>query len=56
LIVVVDREQGGRERLEKQGYKVHALASVSELVSALLQAGHISRQEAEAVMNYSRKS
>lgn len=55
LMVVVDREQGGKENLEKLGYKVHALAKISELVKALLQSGHISKERADAVLNYIKK-
>jgi orotate phosphoribosyltransferase len=54
LMVVVDREQGGRENLEKQGYSVHALAKISELVNSLLQSGSISKEQADAVINYNR--
>ena len=35
LLVVVNREQGGKENLEKLGFKVHALAKVSGLVDSL---------------------
>ena len=55
LMVVVDREQGGRQNLEKLGYKVHALSKVSELVKALLQSKHISEEQADAVLDYIRK-
>ena len=56
VMVAVDREQGGRENLEKLGYKVHALAKVSELVNCLLRSGNISEEQADAVMNYITKS
>jgi len=56
VMVIVDREQGGRENLEKSGYKVHALAKVSELVNCLLRSRHISKEQADAVMNYIKKS
>jgi orotate phosphoribosyltransferase len=56
LMVVVDREQGGKENLEKLGYKVHALAKISELVNCLLQSGNISREQADTVINYVRRS
>jgi len=52
LMVVVDREQGGRESLEKLGYKVHALAKISELVTCLLQSSYISEGQAHAVLDY----
>jgi orotate phosphoribosyltransferase len=52
LMVVVDREQGGREKLEKAGYTVHALARISEIVKALYGAQKISKEQAEAVLKY----
>ncbi len=55
LLVVVDREQGGRENLEKLGYSVHALAKISELVNCLLKSDYISKEQADAVLNYVKK-
>ena len=55
VMVVVDREQGGRENLEKLGYKVHALARISELVECLLKSTHISKEHADAVLNYIKR-
>ena len=55
LLVVVDREQGGRAHLEKLGYHVHALAKISELVTSLYQSKNISKQHADAVLDYIRK-
>jgi len=55
LMVVVDREQGGKENLEKLGYKVHALAKVSELVNCLLQSENISKEQADTVMNFIKR-
>jgi orotate phosphoribosyltransferase len=52
VLVVVDREQHGIENLEKLGYKVHALARVSELTQRLLQDSKISKEQAGAVLNY----
>lgn len=55
VMVVVDREQGGRQNLEKVGYKVHALAKVSDLVKSLHKSGHITKEQADAVLNYIKK-
>jgi len=55
LIVVVDREQGGKENLEKLGYRVHALSKISDLVNNLVESKHISKQQAESVLNYIKK-
>jgi uridine monophosphate synthetase len=56
VMVVVNREQGGKENLEKLGYKVHALAKISELVNCLLQDKHITEEQANAVLNYVKKN
>jgi len=55
ILIVVDRQQGGRQNLENKGYRVHALASISELANSLLQRKRISRQQTDAVLNYIKK-
>jgi len=55
LLVVVNREQGGKENLEKIGYEVHALAKISEIVDALIKSNNISKEQGEAVLNYIKK-
>ncbi|MDH7563315.1 MAG: hypothetical protein QHH24_00315 [Candidatus Bathyarchaeota archaeon] len=52
LMVVIDREQGGKENLERLGYKVHALATISELVEKLVQCNRILEERAQAVLDY----
>lgn len=52
LLVVVNREQGGKEKLEKLGYKVHALAKISDIVDSLYNGRHISKTQADNVLNY----
>jgi uridine monophosphate synthetase len=56
IMVVVDREQGGRETLESAGYRVHALVKVSELVKSLFQDSKISKEQADTVLNYVKKT
>jgi uridine monophosphate synthetase len=55
IMVVIDREQGGRENLENAGYRVHSLARISELVDSLSQSKHISKEQSDAVLNYIKK-
>jgi orotate phosphoribosyltransferase len=55
LLVVVNREQGGKENLEKLGYRLHALAKVSELVNSLYQNKHISKAQADEVLGFLKK-
>ena len=52
LLVVVNREQGGKENLEKLGFKVHALAKISDIVNSLYQTKHISKEQATEVLSY----
>jgi orotate phosphoribosyltransferase len=52
LLVVVNREQGGKENLEKLGYQVHALAKISDVVDSLRKSGSISKAQADAVLIY----
>jgi orotate phosphoribosyltransferase len=55
LMVVVNREQGGAENLEKLGFKVHSLAKVSEVVVSLKKSGRISSEQAQTVLDYIKK-
>ena len=55
ILVVVNREQGGKEKLEKLGYQVHALTNISEIVDALCRSGSIGKSEGDAVLEYVRK-
>jgi len=55
ILVIVNREQGGKETLEKNGYTVHALAKVSEVVTALQKNGKISAEQTKIVLNYIKK-
>lgn len=56
IMVVVDREQGGIENIERLGYKFRALTTISELVKCLLQSLYISKEQADAVLDYVKKS
>ena len=39
LVILIDREQGGRERLAAKGYTLHAILTISECFDALERAG-----------------
>jgi orotate phosphoribosyltransferase len=55
ILVVIDREQGGRQNLEKLGFQFHAVTSLSEVVHSLVGDGKISKEKAETVLNYIMK-
>ena len=49
-VVLIDREQGGREALAEQGYRLHAVTTLSRLLALLEQEGRIDgRQRAEVL-------
>ena len=52
LLVVVNREQGGKEKLESLGYHVHALAKISDIVASLHRDKRISKEQADKVLDY----
>jgi uridine monophosphate synthetase len=55
ILVIVNREQGGKEKLEESGYTVHALTKVSEVVTALHKNGKISDEQTKTVLDYIKK-
>jgi orotate phosphoribosyltransferase len=52
MLVVVNREHGGKEKLEKLGYKIHELAKISDLVASLSKEKHITKEQADKVLDY----
>ena len=51
VMVVVDREQGGKENIEAAGYKFYALTKTSKLIKHLLQSQQISEKQAKKVLD-----
>ena len=52
LLVVVNREQGGKENLEKLGFGVHALAKISDIAESLYLNKLISKEQADDVLDF----
>jgi uridine monophosphate synthetase len=52
MLVVVNREHGGKEKLERLGYKIHSLAKISEVVASLSKDKHITKEQADKVLEY----
>ena len=48
LVILIDREQGGRERLLARGYTLHALLTISACFDELQAAGLVDRVSLEA--------
>lgn len=50
-VVLIDREQGGRENLAAQGVTLHAVTSLRELLEAMAGCGRITASQQEMVIN-----
>ena len=52
VIVFLDREQGGKEKLEKEGYRVHSVFTIREMLNLLCEAGKISAEQRGTVLSF----
>lgn len=52
IVVIIDREQGGKKYLEQQGYRLHALFTLSSLMALLVQEQKIDANIAHSVERY----
>ncbi len=51
-VALIDREQGGAERLAAAGITVHAVMRLSEMLAVLTEAGRITAEQAQTVRRY----
>ena len=49
-VVLIDREQGGRAMLEEQGYRLHAVVAIRDLLAILHEHGRLSRYQHDEVL------
>lgn len=56
LIVLVDREQGGVQMIQKTGYTVEAAFTISELMDTLLELGKIDKAQHEKIITFVRNN
>ena len=52
IVVVLDRQQGGKEMLESKGYRVHTLFTISEVCTILKEEGHLSDDEVARIHDF----
>ena len=52
IVVVLDRQQGGKEKLEAKGYKVHSLFNISEVVEILREVNYIDKAEVARIQDF----
>lgn len=54
-VVLLDREEGGMERLEKSGIKLHTLLKVSEVAHRLHEMGAIDEEQLKIILKQTKK-
>jgi uridine monophosphate synthetase len=52
VVVLIDREQGGREALAAKGYRLHAALYITDILRVLEEAGVISEAQVATVKTY----
>ncbi|MFB0534298.1 MAG: orotidine-5'-phosphate decarboxylase [Anaerolineae bacterium] len=52
VVVLIDREQGGREDLEERGYRLYAVFGLGEMLDVLAQHGRISTAQRDEVKSF----
>ena len=52
IVVVLDRQQGGKEILESKGFRVHTLFNISEVCTMLKEEGHLTDDEVERINDF----
>jgi len=52
VYVVIDREQGGKEALEKEGIKLYSLATITEIAERLYKNGVLPAEKYRTIIQY----
>lgn len=52
IVVLIDREQGGKKHIESKGYSLHAVFTISEILHQLEQTGKITSPVADQVRHF----
>jgi orotate phosphoribosyltransferase len=55
VVVFLDREEGGRELLERKGVKVHSLLKISEIANTLFEMGAIDQESLKTILKQVKK-
>jgi uridine monophosphate synthetase len=54
IAILVDREQGGRKFIEKKGFRVHSVCTITSIVEELLREEKINQAVADSVKEFIR--
>lgn len=53
-VVLLDREQGGRGNVEKEGVALHSVLTMTQLMHYLLEAGKVTNETVDMVRDFIR--
>ncbi len=56
ILVLIDREQGGRAQLEQRGYKLHSVITISEMLDVLNENKKITPEQYDKTLNFLRET
>ena len=54
-VTLLDREEGGKEKLEKSGIKIHTLLKMSEVANTLYEIGAIDEESLKTILKQIKK-
>jgi len=54
-VVLIDRQEGGRERLERRSINLHALLNISDIASTLADLGTIDEEQEKTILKQVKK-
>ncbi len=52
IVVLVDREQGGKDDLKKKGYELHSVLTMTEIIGLLAEHNKISKKQEKEILEY----
>lgn len=52
IVVLIDREQGGKKQLEARGYALHAVLTITQLLDALRDEGKITQAQSDEAKRF----
>jgi orotate phosphoribosyltransferase len=55
-VVFLDREEGGKQQLEKTGIRLHSLLKISEIANALYEIGSIDQESLKTILKQIKKN
>jgi orotate phosphoribosyltransferase len=53
--VLIDRQEGGKEKLERDGIKLHSLLSISEIANTLCELGSVDEEQMKTILKQIKK-